>query len=299
MSRNFDWDLLQSFLAVARTGKLTVAARRLGIDHSTLSRRLTALEAALGAKLFERQLSGYTLTHQGEHLLGQAEAMESTVLAIQSDAGRERAQVSGTVRIGVPEGFGTAFLAPVIGRLAAAEPDLQIDLAATPRGFSLSKREADIAIALSRPSHGRIHARKLTDYELGLYAIPALAAAVRGVEDIQTLPFISYIDDMLVIPELDYLPAIAKGIEPRLRCSGLLAQHMAAAAGAGLCVLPCFMADGDTRLVRVLGAEISLIRSFWLLVPSDIRELARIRVTCDFIAEEVTKAAGRFLPGGG
>ncbi|MCB5943859.1 LysR family transcriptional regulator [Acidocella sp. KAb 2-4] len=296
MNQTLDWDLLQSFLAVARTGRLTGAARRLGIDHSTLSRRLTALEAALGTKLFERQLSGYRLTRQGEHLLGQAETMESTVLAIQSDAGRERAQVSGLVRIGVPDGFGTFFLAPEIGRLAAAQPNLQIDLAATPRGFSLSKRDADIAIMLSRPAHGRIHARKLTDYELGLYAAADLAPLVRSAEDIARLPFISYIDDMLFAPELDYVPAIGKGIEPKLRCSNLIAQHMAAAAGAGLCILPCFLADGDARLTRVLRQEIRLIRSFWMLVPSDIRELARIRVTCDFIADAVARAAPRFLP---
>ncbi|MDD2704488.1 MAG: LysR family transcriptional regulator [Acidocella sp.] len=296
MSENFDWDLLQSFLAVARTGKLTLAARRLGVDHSTLSRRLTALEAALGAKLFERQLSGYTLTHQGERLVDRAETMESTILAIQSDVGQSRARVSGTVRIGVPDGFGTSFLAPVIGRLAAAQPGLQLDLAATPRGFSISKREADIAIMLSRPAHGRLHARKLTDYALGLYATPGLAAGVRGVEDIERLPFISYIDDMLFAPELDYVPMIGKGIEPRLRCSNLIAQHMAAAAGAGVCILPCFLAGTDPRLVRLLPGEINLIRSFWMLVPSDMRDLARIRVTCEFIAEEVRLAASRFLP---
>ena len=147
MSQLFDWDLLQSFLAVARTGKLTTAAKRLKIDHSRLSRRLTALETSLGAKLFERQVVGYSLTPQCEHLLGRAETMESTILAIQSDVGQSRSQVSGTVRIGAPDGFGTAFLAPVVNRLLLAQPGLDIDLVATPRSFSLSKREADIAIS--------------------------------------------------------------------------------------------------------------------------------------------------------
>lgn len=111
MSLSFDWDLLQSFLAVARAGKLTSAARRLKIDHSTLSRRLTTLEAGLGAKLFERHVSGYALTPQGEHLLQRAEVIESTVLAIQSDVAHASLRVSGTVRIGAPDGLGTAFLA--------------------------------------------------------------------------------------------------------------------------------------------------------------------------------------------
>jgi DNA-binding transcriptional LysR family regulator len=300
MSQIFDWDLLQSFLAVARTGRLTVAAKRLGVDHSTLSRRLVTLEGALGAKLFDRALSGYSLTHQGEDLLARAEAMESTALAIQSDVGQGRSQVSGTVRIGTPDGFGTAFLASVIHELTAAQPALQIDLVATPLGFSLSKREADIAISLSRPAEGRVHVRKLTDYHLGLYAAKAAPALWRGagsLEEVAALPFISYIDDLLYTPELDYTPPPLKAVEPRLRSSSLIAQYQACAAGAGLCILPCFLADPDTRLVRVLPVAVTLTRSFWMIVHSDMRDLARIRVTGDFIAEATHKAASRFMPG--
>lgn len=298
MSQIFDWDLLQSFLAVARAGRLTVAARRLGVDHSTLSRRLAALEVALGAKLFNRALSGYSLTHQGEDLLARAEAMESTALAIQSEVGQGRSQVSGAVRVGTPDGFGTAFLAPVIHELTDAQPALQIELVATPQGFSLSRREADIAISLSRPAEGRVHVRKLTDYRLGLYA--AVSAPWRGVarlEEAVALPFISYIDDLLYTPELDYAPPALRTVEPRLRSSSLIAQYQACAAGAGLCILPCFLADADARLVRVLAEQVNLTRSFWMVVHSDMRDLARIRVTGDFIAQVTHRAVGRFLPG--
>jgi len=300
MRQAFDWDLLQSFLAVARTGKLTVAARRLKIDHSTLSRRLTALETALRAKLFERRLSGYALTPQGEELLARAEIIESNALAIQSDMVQNSTQVSGAVRIGAPDGFGTAVLAPIIGRLSAAHPDLDIELVAMPRSFSLSKREADIAIGLSRPAQGRLHSRKLTDYELGVYAAKSqhdLWADVRTADEFATRPFISYIDDLIFAPELDYVPSIAQGITPRIRSSNLIAQMQATAAGAGLCVLPCFLADGDDRLVRVLPGTVQLTRTFWMIVHSDMRDLARIRATSDFIAEEVRRAASRFLPG--
>ncbi len=296
MSQIFDWDLLQSFLSVARAGRLTVAARRLGVDHSTLSRRLVTLETALGAKLFDRSLSGYSLTHQGEDLLARAESMESTALAIQSEVGQARSQVSGTVRIGAPDGFGTAFLAPVIHELTAAQPALQIDLVPTPSGFSLSKREADIAISLARPAEGRLHVRKLTDYRLGLYAAAA-GLMVESIEEAAKHPFISYIDDLLYTPELDYVPPALKIVEPRLRFSNLLAQHAACAAGAGLCILPCFLADPDARLARILADQINLTRSFWMIVHSDMRDLARIRVTGDFIAEAAHKALARFMPG--
>ena len=299
MSKSLDWDLLQSFLAVARTGKLTSAAQRLAIDHSTLSRRLTALETSLGAKLFERHVSGYSLTLQGEHLLQRAETVEHTILAIQSDVGRSSSHISGAVRIGAPDGFGTAILSPVIGRLSTTHPDLDIDLVVTPRSFSLSRREADIVIGLARPVHGRLYARKLTDYELGVYGArdkEALWAGVKAAEDLVSHPFISYIDDLIFTPELDYLPMISKGIVPRIRSSNLIAQMQAAAAGAGLCVLPCFLADTDPRLIRVLPATVHLTRAFWMIVHADMRDLARIQVTGEFIAEEVRRAAPRFLP---
>jgi len=299
MSEPLDWDLLQSFLAVARSGTLTGAARRLGIDHSTLSRRLTLLEHGLGTQLFERSQSGYTLTQQGELLLSRSESIESAVLSIQSDIGQSGSRVSGSVRIGAPDGFGTSVLAPGFGRLTAAHPNLDIDLVATPRSFSLSRREADIVIGLSRPVHGRLYTRMLTEYELGVYGAAANAerwAHFRGAPDLAGQPFISYIDDLIFAPELDYIHSIHKDITPHIRSSNLLGQLQATVAGAGLCVLPCFLADGDSRLVRILPRDIRLTRSFWMVIHADMIKLARIRVTAEFIVEEVRRAAERFIP---
>lgn len=299
MNKSLDWDLLRSFLAVARAGKLTEAARRLKVDHSTLSRRISTLEGSLDAKLFERSLSGYALTLQGERLLSRAEAVESSMAHIQSDIAREDSEVSGAVRIGSPDGFGTAFLAPRIGQLTAIHPDLDIELVATPRSFSLSKREADIAIGLSRPAYGRLHARKLTDYELGIYAARDRRDLWRDLgkpDDLAEQPFISYIEDLIFAPELDYVPLISKAITPRIRSSNLVAQMQATAAGAGICVLPCFLADSDERLIRVLPREVRLTRTFWMIVHSDMRDLARIRTAAEFIAESVRKSAGLFVP---
>ena len=297
MQKAVDWDLLRTFLAVARSGKLTVAARRLKLDHSTLSRRISTLEAALAAKLFHRSLSGYTLTLQGERVLARAEEMESRVIGIREDVAPENRQVSGSVRIGSPDGFGTAFLARHIGDLAADHPSLDIDLVATPRTLNLSKREADLAIGLSQPGHGRFHSQKLTDYELGLYAARHTEhTRVTTVEDLTGRPFISYIDDLIFAPELDYVPLVSKMITPRLRSSSVIAQLQATTAGAGICILPCFLADPDERLVRLLPAEVRLIRTFWMIVHSDLRDLARIRATMEFILERVRSNTGLFLP---
>jgi len=170
--RRFDWDCLQAFLAVARAGRLTVAAQQMGVDHSTLSRRVASLEASIGVQLFERRSVGFLLTPEGERLMTDAEAMESLALRINARLGDPSVGLTGTVRVGTPEGFGTYFLAPRIAKITAMHPDLEIELVANPRMFSLSKREADIAVTMTRPSQGRVHAHKLNDYALGVYASP-------------------------------------------------------------------------------------------------------------------------------
>ena len=299
MSRDFDWDLLRSFLAVARAGKLTQAARQLKIDHTTRGRRVAALEGALQVRLFDKSLSGYRLTPEGERLLLRAEGMENGALAIRESLSGERANVSGTVRIGAPDGFGSIFLASRISALQAMHPDLEVEIVATPRNFNLTKREADLAIGLSGVTHPRLVTRKLSDYALGLYAAadrPQLFEGIHGPGDLPGRPFVSYIDDLIYAPELDYLPGIDRAIQPRLRSSNLIAQWQATVSGAGLCILPAFLADPDKRLIRILPSEIHLVRSFWMSLHADMRTLARIRVTADFIAATVAQAPDLFLP---
>ncbi len=299
MAESFDWNALQSFLAVARAGRLTLAARRLGIDHSTLSRRLKDLEAALETRLFERSVQGYVLTPQGERLMESAQAMETVAFSILKDVAGASLRIAGTVRIGAPDGLGASFLAPRLGRLGEMHPELSIQLVTMPRIFNLTKREADIAIGLAPPNEGRLHARKLTDYELGLFASrDYLDRHGTPTERLQLRQhrLIGYVGELIYAPELDYVPLIDKELEPSLTSSNLMAQLRMTASGHGICVLPCFMAEGDARLIRVMRAEFSLIRSFWLIVHSDIRDLARVRVTSDFIAQEMRAHRRLFLP---
>ncbi|MGR7995598.1 LysR family transcriptional regulator [Xanthobacter sp. ZOL 2024] len=304
---DFEWSDLKFFLAVARAGRLTVAAARLKVEHSTVSRRLAALEGALGAQLFDRQPHGYALTAAGERLLAAAEGMESLALSAQGTIGGADLGVAGTVRIGAPDGFGTFFLAPRIAALAETHPDLDIQLLAMPRLFSLSKREADLAISLSRPKAGRLHARKLTDYRLRLYASRSYLARAGAIDSRAALSrhaFIGYVDDLIYTPELDYVPLVAKDLRVRLKSSSLVAQLTATRGGAGVCVLPCFMGDlfagpGDDDLVPVLADEVSLTRTFWLLSHTDMRDLARVRVAADFIVDAVARDRATLLPPGG
>lgn len=295
----FDWDDLRFFLAVARAGRLTVAARRLGADHATVSRRITALEAALKAKLFERRPQGYALTEHGERLLAKAEAMETEALAASSEIGGADLALSGAVRIGAPDGFGTMFLGPRLARLAQTYPDLEVQLIAMPRLLSLSKREADIAISLAPPKEGKIVARKLTDYRLRLYAsrdYVGRAAPVTKVEDLFDHVVVGYIDDMIFTPELDYLDEVAKGLRARVQSSNLIAQRNATLAGAGVCVLPDFLAANEPELVCILPDEVSLTRSFWLIVHADLKDVARVRAIVDFLVKETKMSRSLFMP---
>jgi DNA-binding transcriptional LysR family regulator len=294
----FDWNNLRDFLAVARAGRLTTAAARLGADHTTVARRIAALEQALEARLFDRSPAGYALTAHGERLLARAEAIESLAIAAESEVGEADQALTGAVRVGAPEGFGSYFLAPRMAALADRHPQLEIQLVAIPGVLSLSKREADIAITLSPPREGRLVARKLTDYRLGLYGAPAYLDArppIRTRADLKDQRFLGYIEDLLYAPELDYMEAPDVDITVRLKSSNLIAQLQAAVAGAGLCVLPDFIAAREPSLVEVLPDKVGLIRAFWLIVHADLKDLARIKAVTGFIAEAVREARPEFL----
>ena len=287
---DFNWNDLRAFLAVARTARLTTAAARLGMDHTTVGRRISALEAGLGARLFDRSPQGYALTAHGERLMPTAERIETLALTAAADLGEADQAIGGVVRIGAPEGFGSYVLAPLMAPLADSHPGLDIQLIAISGVLSLSKREADIAVTLSAPREGRLVSRKLTDYGLSLYAAPAYLDArppIRTRADMQGQRFVGYIEDLLYSPELDYMQAPDVDIHVSVQSSNLIAQLQATLAGAGLCVLPDFIATKQPGLVRVLPDAVHLERSLWLVVHADLRNLARIRVVTDMIAASV------------
>ncbi|NUU03639.1 LysR family transcriptional regulator [Herbaspirillum robiniae] len=288
--RKFDWDDLQAFLAVVRAGRLTVAARKLGVDHSTLSRRIAGLEQAIGATLFDRRSAGYALTAEGERLVPDAEAMESLAIRIRSRQDDAAQGLAGSVRIGTPEAWGTYFMARELRELVRLHPELEVELVANPRMFSLSKREADIAVSMTRPEQGRLIARRLNDYELGLYAARAYLdehGPVVGRRDLERHRLVGYIEDLRWSPELDYLGEISSSLTPQIRISNVISQVQAVAAGVGVGVLPCFLARREPGLIRLLPDEIRMTRAYWLLTHADARDLLRVQVVADFIVSRL------------
>jgi DNA-binding transcriptional LysR family regulator len=284
----FEWSDLRHFLEVYRTGTLTLAGRRLGVDQTTVARRIQALEQAVGTQLFDHTTAGHKLTVAGIKLLPRAEAMETMGIAIEAEiAGRDHA-LSGLVRIGATEGFGSFFLAQRLPVLNDRQPNLGIELISIPRFVNLSNREADIAIGQERPAAGRIVASKLTDYVLQLYAAPdylAKTPKIRSRKDLDSHAFIGYVDDLLYTKELRYLESVCR--TPRLAFSStsIIAQYNAAIAGAGIAILPAYMVSPNSGLETVLPNDVKLTRSYWITTRSEQLKLARVRTAWDFIKE--------------
>jgi DNA-binding transcriptional LysR family regulator len=293
----FDWDDLRFFLAVARAGRLTAAARQLEADHTTVSRRISALEHALKAQLFERKPQGYSLTEQGERLLGLAEGMETQALAVASEVGGADLALSGTVRIGAPDGIGTYFLAPELGALAERHPGLTLQLVALPRTFSLSKREADIAVTLQQPTEGRLVSRKLTDYRLRLYASKDYLnrhGPISDLADLNGKTLVTYVADLIYSPVLDYFAGLEKHTSRRYECASVVAQLEAVRAGVGIGVLHDYAVRHFPELQVVLP-EVSYLRTYWLVTHADLRNLRRVEEVYSFILGRVRANRGLFV----
>ncbi|MBK1796054.1 LysR family transcriptional regulator [Devosia sp. WQ 349] len=292
-----NWDDVRIFLAVARTGQILGAARSLGLNHATVARRLSALEDQLGSKLFTRKTNGSELSSHGERLLPHAERMESAMLAAQEAAGAD-STVEGTVRVGAPDGFGVGFLAPRLGELLRRHPGLRIELVPVPRSFSLSRREADVAVTLEQPREGRLVARRLTNYSLGLYASPTYLSECgvpQTLADLERHQLVGYVDDLLFTSSLDYTAEYLKSWRSSLAVSTAIGQTEAVRAGAGIGILHAFMAHNSADLVPVLPQHI-LSRAYWTVMHEDLRSIRRVALVSDFLSEIVSRDRKLFTP---
>lgn len=282
-----DWDDLRFFITLAREGSLSAAARALRAEHSTVSRRVAALEAALGTRLFDRLPRGYALTPEGERLATLAGRLEEDVLAIEREArGSAAAALRGSVRLSAPPVFASQFLAPRLGPLRARHPGLLLELVGASGFASLTRREADLAIRLSRPEGASLVARRLGTLAYGLYGAPA------GSDD-----FLGYDETLDHVPQQRWLRALAGERPLALRSNDLATLHSAARAGLGRAALPCFLGDADPALVRLPapGAE-AAAREIWLVAHADLARSPRVRAVMEHLVRTVQDA--RALLGG-
>ena len=292
-----NWDDVRIFLAVARAGQFLGAAKRLELNHATVSRRIAALEEALRAKLFRRLTTGSELTPAGTRFLDIAERMEADMIAARSKLAGEGDAISGTVRIGAPDGFGVAFLAKHLGELTATYRELTIQLVPVPRSFSLSRREADIAITVERPTEGRLVAGKLVDYTLGLFASRAYAeihGLPRSVAELSNHTLIGYVPDLIVSPPLDYDAEFSPDWHSTFAISSALGQAEAVRAGAGIGILHTFIARSMPELMPV-DIVAPIRRAYWLVYHETVRPLRRVQLVAGYITKAVERERALFL----
>ena len=291
-----NWDDAKYFLAVARAGQMLGAATRLGVSQAMLSRRVSSLEAALDCKLFERSTGGCVLTPDGAALMEVALRVEAEFETAKTLVQTSTSSVSGTVRIGAPDGFGVAFLSPRLHVLTKKYPLLNVQLVPVPRSFSLSQREADIAVMVGRPQTGRLRARKLTDYSLGLYAAKSYlkkAGMPAQLKELNAHSLVGYVEDLIFSTELNYNTEVLGSWESSIEISSALGQFEAVKAGAGIGVLHDFMAMQNDGLVN-LFPEVSLSRNYWTVWHESMKNTRRISVVAQFLDNLVRMERGYF-----
>ena len=292
-----DWDRIRIFLAVARSGQISGAAKGLGLNHATVGRQLTALEEELGTTLVERQTNGCVLTQAGEVLMHSAEKVESELLQAGTRLSGTTEALTGTVRVGAPDGLGNYFLSRTLGALAELHPELTIQLVPLPRTFSLSRREADIVVTLDRPKQGRLIVRKLTDYSLSVYAAVSYVerhGPISSVDDLDGHLFVTHVEDFVYSRALDYAAELGKRMKRHYECGSVVAQMEAVRAGHGIGILHDYAALQFPELRRLLP-ELRFTRTYWLMSHPDTHDTRRVAEVYAAITRAVGEAKGRFV----
>jgi molybdate transport repressor ModE-like protein len=292
-----NWDRIRIFLEVARTGQILAAAKRLGVNHATVARQLTALEEELNTKLVERHTTGCTLTGSGDALVAVAEGAESEFLKVGTRLKGMSDKITGVVRVGAPDGLGNYFLADHLGALAAKHPELVIQLVPLPRVFSLSRREADIVVTLDRPKQGRLVIRKLTDYSLSVYASKVYlkkSPPIRHQSDLAGHLFVTHVEDLVYSRALDYAATLGKVMKRRYECGSVVAQVEAVRAGHGVGILHDYAAKRYPELQKVLP-NIRFERTYWLVSHPDTNTTRRVVEVNSYLVDKVLAAKRSFL----
>jgi DNA-binding transcriptional LysR family regulator len=284
-----EWDNIRVFLAVARSGQMLAAANRLLMDHSTIRRRINVLEKELGVRLLDRKTTGCLLTAAGERFIVAAERAEAEIISGLSTVAGLDSSLTGKVRIGAPDGFGTYFLAGGLSEFVIQNPDLTVQLVPVPRIFSFNKREVDIVVALERPTEKVIVSRKLTDYTLSLYASKDYLATIGPIQarnDLSKATLITYVQDLSYSISLDYFAEVEEHVSRRYECVSVLGQVEAVRAGAGIGILHDFLALRYPDLERVLP-DIRFTRTYWIATHSELMRVKRVVELINFIASRV------------
>ncbi|MFM5915040.1 MAG: LysR family transcriptional regulator [Chakrabartia godavariana] len=289
-----DWDDLKTFLAIARHGTLSGAARALGVTQPTMGRRLAAMEARSGARLLQRLPGRYALTSLGEAVLGNAERIEAEALAAERTITGRDVALEGVVRLTTVDTLAARIAAPALAALQCRHPGIVVELVPDTRQLSLSKREADIALRMSRFEGHEVAARRVGQMALGLYGTPDWQDRLKD----GAVRLVTVLDDQAHLPEAKWLHQMFPDAAVGFRSNSREVQLWAAKSGAGIAALARYRADEEPDLVRFLPEAPDLVRDIWLGVHVDMRHMPRVRAVMDAITDTLRDRARVLNPSG-
>ncbi|MEH6496592.1 MAG: LysR family transcriptional regulator [Pseudomonas marincola] len=284
------WDDLKYALAVHRHGGLSGAARSLGVNHSTVSRRLSTLEKSMGVRLFDRFASGLRVTSFGEHAILAAESMEELALALDlSIAGRDM-ELAGPLKVSAPQLIIKVVLAPVLAEFAKIYPNIKLTVIATSDAVNLHKREADVSILASNEPDGTLWGRKVLSQNCRYYGERKYLAGCDQASELDCINFLWRGDD----PAAEILKAY-----PRARVTAkfddMVAVHGTVLAGSGVARMPCFLGGSTEELEALPYVEKQPYSDIWVLTHPDLQKLPRIRTFMRYISEKLKEKEKLFL----
>ena len=270
-------DDLLVLLAVSRSAKFTTAAQVLGLNHTTVSRRIAALEKALGGRVLARASGGWELTELGVQAALVAEQVETAVRAL-GPSGRAPDPITGVVRMTATDGFSAYIAAPAVARLRREHPGLSVEIVTVTRRALQQRSGLDIEVVVGEPQVHRAEAFRLGEYELGMYASRSYIEANGTPESVEALtahPLVYFVDSMLQVDDLDAPRRLVPAMRDGVSSTNVFVHVEATRAGAGVGFLPCFMADRHEDLVRLLPRAIAERLPYWMVLrPESMRRPA-------------------------
>jgi DNA-binding transcriptional LysR family regulator len=283
-SRKLSADDLLVLLAVGRSGRFVTAADELGINHTTISRRIAALEESIGGRLLARSAGAWELTELGREALAAAEAVESAVRSLAGPAGSRT--LEGVVRMSATDGFSAYIAAPAAARVRQRHPKVSVEIITATRRATQQRSGLDIEVVVGEPQVHRAEAARLGDYRLGLYGSREYLAdhgAPTSRAELAGHPLVYFVDSMLQVDDLDLARTFAPAMRESVTSTNVFVHVEATRAAAGLGLLPCFMADRHDDLVRVLPDDVGLLLTYWLVARTETLRRPEVGALIDAI----------------
>jgi DNA-binding transcriptional LysR family regulator len=292
--KTMEWDDLKYFLAVARSGSLTESGRALRTSPATVAGRQTAVVSSIGAPQLDRRQSGYVLTESGQAIRLRVQDVEDAVLTVERQALGRDLRPSGKVRVATTDDIATLIIAPRMAELRSRFPQITLEIVARQDVANLTRRDADVALRLARPTHASYLVRKVGQWNLALYAARTYVEANSlkpGLRDLSKVALITWTAEGSHFVGGPWLREHARDSAVALTASTRRIHYAACRAGIGAAILPCVEADRDQELVRLLPSSRVSSMPLWLVVHRDLARTPRVRAVMDFLSEAAAKAS--------